>query len=329
MAPLAHVEAEPRTGTSSSRSLGAGRVEIQRAGLALGQAWLKGDLPGLRPYLAERVWCLWPDGELRRCSREALLDALAGQSPPVLAGRIERVRSYGASEARSVLPAGAARAYEFVAGERAAWVTFAARVPEIGGVRWLVIVDEDSMPPRPRFACLPLPSPDEALVASAALASPEDPARSLAEGCARAVLLGHSRQLRARSSQFTAPFFWNDRILSASEAAEALERDAADRSHRCFGPSRRWPAPAAEAALGHHFDVLRREGPKVWLRSWDEARPEWVGLTYGSYDGERERMVEARAAVALVVRLLEPDGTGEVAERRRVAALFTERSVTR
>lgn len=308
--------AEAQSPAALARPRPARPLELARDFL---DAWTHREWSELGPMLASRVWVLWPDGSLACHPKQALLQALPARAGADQPAMVEDLRGYAPAELEASLGRGIGRAHT-EALDAHAFVSASIMGPGVPPGRILLALRDEGE--GHQVGSFPLPSPDEALCASARIRPGEPRERAVVDALGRAFVLGQARRFAAAGPDLALPSWLDDRLVTPADLVRALAEGPHryDASEIAFEAARELTGPPIEQGL---LRRLTREAVPRWDRPLERIAPRWFGLGHGTWSSESERLVDRRELHALVVGLPEPDGTGDERVRRRIAGWFT------
>ncbi|MCA9551399.1 MAG: hypothetical protein KC933_15290, partial [Myxococcales bacterium] len=323
------------------------RAAVTEAAKEVVDGFFAAELDRLAPHLAEHV-TVWGLGRLQVAPSAALLNALDGAHPEAVQVIPSDYRSYQPAELRAVLPRGHGALMAAAVAHRPGALAITARLEGRAGEegRVLVFAAPDPGGSKWRICSLPLPSPDDVVVAGARLSAGEDLALRVADRVARAVWLGQAPLVTAQRNDLMRVVWWGGEALAPEAVPERVAaRDVEAASWSVFGrpeevarpqsmgsraggavpPLSAGLRPAARSACELASEQLReveRAAEKHWRARWVDLRPRWFRVPVGRWDPEARSTVPHTELVCLLLRQEDRDVREETRQVWRVGGIW-------
>lgn len=310
-------------GAPPLRAAHAARAALTEAAREVVDGFLAAELDRVAPHLAEHVTVLGPDRRLVVAPAAALLNALEAAEPQAAAAIPSDYRSYQPAELRAVLPRGHASLLAAAVPHRPGAVAVTAQLDARGGGagRVVVFAAPELVDGRWRVASLPLPSPDDVVVAGARLSAGEDLAVRVADRVGRAWWLGQAPLLTAQRNDLMRVVMLGPEALAPEtlpERAAALPAEGA--SWAVFGAPREAPRP--EGVPAEELRELERSAPTRWRARWADLAPRWFEVPVGRWDMDARSAAPHAAMWLLLLRQEDRDVREETRRVWRVGGIW-------
>lgn len=286
-------------------------------------ALLEGKAQIVASHLDEEVWAMFGNGKFGRYPGEDLELELAEGKFEASEIEATKRRSYSAAEARNAFAFGIPEALDEMFGLRSVFLyAFSAGAH---GRLMIAVRPTDS---GPKLASLPLPSIDEAWAYSIRAQADEDGGIAAAAKLVRHFVLEHGAALESMRGDLM-DALWLGAGETSAEAfmgTVGLGAPALEGAERIFATTRPLVDDIGERIGPELVKNIERSAPKKWRAKFEDLHPRWLETTTLTIDPNTLGPGTEKPIIVLVLKIEEPDGTGEKKERWKVGGVFDDPS---